>query len=223
MLATLAFLLGGTTGRVCAAETNAVIPYKVLDDMIRAIASLDRTKLEVQVSVISNNKAVSSADMSLTIKSATKGLIPVTLGTNGQILGFPQTKELRRENPGVVSNQPKGSLRLWVSMQLPVPEALTFRYQRLGDGVAEMNKAIKAQAGMLSLFAPKIEGVIFFFPEASAEKATVEIATAAGRRKYTADKKGWVKLNLEKGLVKENPEVTLSEKPRVISPDMSDL
>lgn len=223
LFATLALLLGADTGRVRAAETNAVIPYKALDDMMRPIANLDQTKLEVRVSVLSTNQAVQPSDISLAIKSVAKGLIPVTVGTNGQIFHFSQTKELRRENPGIVSNQPKGSLRLQVSVQLPLPEGLKFGYKRLGEGVVEMNKAIKAQAGMMSLFAPKIEGVIFLFPEASAEKATVEIATAAGRRKYTADKKGWVKLKLEKSLLAENPEVEVSEKPRGIAPDMSDL
>jgi hypothetical protein len=36
-----------------------------------------------------------------------------------------------------------------------LPEELTFRYARLGDGVAEANRMIKVQAGMMSLFAPK--------------------------------------------------------------------
>jgi len=166
---------------------------------------------------------VHPSDITLTIHSARKGMAPLRLGTNGQILEFPHDNELLRENPDVVANQPKGALQLWVFMQIPPPEGLTFRYNRLGDGVAEMNKAIHAQAGMvLSVIAPKIKGVIFF-PNAGAGKATVEIESAAGVKQYTADKAGRVKLRLEKALMTENPEIKVSEKPASIVPDMEDL
>src|SRR5205807_528971 len=98
--------------------------------------------------VSSTNKSVDPANITLAIHSASKGTIPVSLDTNGQILKFPHEKELVRENPSMVANQPKGSLRMMVSVQLPTPDTLTFRYARLGDGAAEMNKLIKSQAGL---------------------------------------------------------------------------
>lgn len=208
----------------CAADTNAVIPYKTLDDIFQPIAEVDPTKIEIHVFVASRNKAVQPSDISLTIQSAVSGNTPVPLGTNGQIFKFPHTKELRRENPPVVSNQPKGTLNLMITIQIPPSDDLTFPYRRLGDGVAEINKSIKAQAGlMLSLFAPKVQGVVFLFPKASAGKAKVEIVSAAGKREYTADKNGVIELKLDKALVVENPEVKLSEKPEHIVPDMSDM
>jgi hypothetical protein len=208
----------------CAAETNAVIPYQELDEIFQPIAGVDPAKLEIHVFVSSINKAVQSSNITLTIQSASKGKIPVLLDTDGLVLKFPDEKDLRHENPPVVSNQPKGTLRLWVAVQIPPSDELTFRYQRLGDGVAEMNKSIKTQAGLLlSLLAPKVQGVVFLFPKASAGKAKVEIAAAAGRREYTADKNGVIKLKLDKTLLTENPEVKISEKPRHIVPDMSDM
>ena len=204
-----------------AAETNAVIPYKTLDDMFQPISEIDATKLEIKVFVSLASKTVHPADITLTIQSAKKGMISIPIGTNGQIQKFPHEKELIRENPSIIANQPKGTLRLNVSMQLPPPDKLAFRYRRLGDGVVEVNKAIRAQAGLaLSLIAPKAQGVIFFFPKTSAGKATVEIASAAGKKEYTADKDGRVKLRLEKPLLAENPEVKVSEKPAHIVPDM---
>ena len=206
------------------ADTNAVIPYKTLDDMFQPISEVNPTKLEIHVFVSSRNKAVHPSDISLTIRSETKGMIPVTINTNGQILKFPHTKELHHENPPVISNLPKGTLNLTITMQLPPSDELTFRYSRLGDGVAEINKSIKAQAGMvMSLLAPKVQGVVFLFPKASAGKAKVEIASAAGKREYTADKDGVIKLKLEKPLLAENPEVEVSQKPDHIVPGMSDM
>jgi hypothetical protein len=203
-----------------ATNTNAVIPYKTMDDLCQMADGVDQTKLIVRVFVSSRNKAVQSSDIGITIQSATKGMIPVQIGTNGQVLNFPHEKELRRENPSLIANQPKGTLNLSLRAQLAIPDELTFRYRRLGDGVAEANKTIKAQAGMLSLFAPKAEGVTFFFPEASGGKAKVEIMLAAGKKEYTADQRGQVKLKLEKAILTENPEVKVSEKPQLVMPDM---
>ena len=219
-LAALAIFLACITQPSCAADTNAVIPYKSLDDLCQFIASVDPAKLDVRVFVSSNNKAVRPADISLTVQSAARGMIPVQVGTNGQVLKFPHEKELVRENPSVIANQPKGTLNLRVSMQLPQPDELSFRYNRLGDGVAEVNKAIKAKAGMLSWLAPKAEGVIFFFPKESAGKAKVEVASISHKSEFTADAKGEVKLKMDKALLAENPEVRLSERPHGIVPNI---
>lgn len=202
--------------------TNAVIPYKKVDAIFRPIAAINPAKLEVQVFVASTNKAVQAADIRMTIQSAAKGMIRLQVATNGQILNFPLQEELLRENPAIIVNQPKGTVHLNVSMQIPMPDGLNFPYQRLGDGVAEMNKTVKAEAGWaLALLVPKVEGVAFYFPIADAGKAAVEIESAKGKQKYTADTNGVVKLKLDKGLLAENPEVKLSEKPRLIEPDMS--
>lgn len=223
-LAVLAVILSCATQPGHAADTNAAIPYKDLDEMFQPIATVDPAKLEIHVFVSSTNKAVRPSDISLTIHSASKGLIPVRLGTNGQVINFPLEKVLRRENPLVVANQPAGTIELWVTIQIPPSDELTFRYRRLADGVAEINKSIKAQAGLvLSLLAPKVQGVVFLFPKASAGKAKVEIQSAAGTKEYTAGKYGRIKLKLEKALLAENPEVRVSEKPEHIVPDMEDM
>jgi len=204
-----------------AAGTNAVITYRMLDDVFQPIAKIDPAKLQVWMFVASTNKSVHPSDITLTLHSASRGLISLPLGTNGQILKFPHDPELVRENPSFVANQPKGTLQLTVTIQLPLPVELTFPYRRLGDGVAEANKSIREQAGLaLSWFAPKADGVVFSFSKASAGKATVEIAAAAGKKKYTADHNGQVTLKLEKPLLAENPEVKVSEKPVNIAPDL---
>ncbi len=203
-----------------ATDTNAVIPYKDLSDMFQPMAEIDRSKLEVLAFVSSTNKAVHPSDITLTIRSA-RGMIPVTVNTNGEILKFPLDQDLLRENPPVLANQPKGSIQMVVTVQFPVPEGLTFRYRLLGDGAAEMNKAIRKQAGwVLSLLAPKVQGAVFRFPTTSARKATVEIAAASGAKKYVADAHGVVTLPLNPSLVSENPEVRVSEKPLGIYPEI---
>ena len=219
-LTALIIFQSGWLTPIFAADTNAVIPYKELKEIFQPISQVDQSKLEIRVFISSTNQAVPPSDIRLTIHSA-KGAIPVALGTNGQVLQFPLDKNLLRENPAVLVNQPKGTVRLAVSVQLPMPDDLTFRYRRLGDGVAEMNKTIRTQAGaVLSLLAPKAQGVIFVFPKTGAGRAKVEIAAAAGGQELTADQRGQIKLKLDKSLLAENPEVKVSEKPVGIYPDL---
>lgn len=209
---------------VRAVETNAAVPYQNLDDMLQPISKIDSSKLEVMVFVRSTNHGVSLSNITLNIHSATKGMIPVDLNTNARIIHFPHDDALVKENPPVVSNLPKGAMRLAVFIKIPLTNALAFRYNRLGDGVAEMNKAMKRQAGWaMALLVPKIKGVVFYFPRTNAADATVEVASTSGLQKFTADQRGQIKLPLDAALLKENPEVRLSVKPQLVVPDMSEL
>jgi len=215
------------TGSPPTSQTTNGIPYKMLDDACQFAGSFDQTKLVVRVLITSKDKAVHPADIHLAIQSAVKGSIPVQLGMDGQVLNFPHDEVLRRENPRLVSDQPRGTLVLTVNDYLPMPKEYTFRYRLLGDAVAEANNGaakansmIKASyAGRLPLFTRTIQGVIFVFPKPGAKKAKVEIAAAAGRREYTADANGRIRLKVDKKLLAENPEVTVSERPQFVVPD----
>lgn len=203
-----------------ATTTNATIPYKELDKLSQIAASVNQSNLLFRVFMSSSNKNVHAGDITLAIQSATKGAIPVSLTTNGQLLNFPHEKELLRENPPVKSNQPKGSLRMMISIQIPMTNDLAIRYARLGDATTEMNKLIKAQAGLMSVIAPKSKSVTFHFSESKAGKAKVTIASAKGEKEFVADKDGDVTLTLDKALLLENPEVKMSEKPWGVAPDI---
>lgn len=203
-----------------ANTTNAAIPYKTMDDLCQIAAGADQSRLFVQVFVSSRNKAVQGSDITLTIQSAKEGNVPLQISTNGQILNFPHRKELVRENPFIIANQPKGTLSMYLRYEVPPAEELTFKYSRLGNASAEANKMIKSQAGLMSWVAPKSKGVVFVFPKESAGRAKVSIRAAAGSKEFTADDKGMVKLKLENSLLSENPDVQLSEKPQMVLPDI---
>lgn len=190
----------------------ATIPYAKLDEIWQKTDAIDRKKLIVLAQFGSSNKAVKPSDIVLSIRSSS-GAIPIRLSPEGDVLDFPRTEALRKENPPIETNQPKGTLALGMSLGVVVPDSLTFRYARIAEGLAEGNKAVKAQAGMLSLVAPSLKCVVFFFPPPGAGKATVEIAAAGGKKVLTADASGQVKLMLGSKITAENPEVRVSERP----------
>ena len=211
------------------------ISYQKADAVWQWFDSVDKSKLIVQASLTSNNNAAKPPDIQITIQSAIKGPIPVPLGSNGVVKGFPHDDALHRENPMVTFDHIKGcNLTVWAYM--PVPEDKIFTYDRLGDAVEEANHLI-ARAD--TIVRPSIVGwgsylawrwspssprkmrfhtMIFEFPKSSARTATVEIKTAAGAKTYKADADGLVKLKLDKQLLIEDPEVQTSEKPNAMVP-----
>ena len=231
-------LAAGTTTLVAQHESrrSPSIPYKMADDLWQLINGTDKTKFNLWASIASTNKAVQPGDIHIMIQSAVKGPISVRLGTNGQVVDFPHDEALRHENPPVTVN-PSGGGSLTISAYMPVPEDLTFRYNRLGDGVAEANNTIaKAEnkiirpdylgwANYINWYFStsrklKVQGVDFVFSKSSARTATVEIMAAAGTKTYKADANGQIKLILDKSLLLENPEVKVSEKPLMMGPDL---
>jgi hypothetical protein len=205
---------------VSAADENAVIPYKEIDRLWAFVSAVNPTNLTARVSVTSTNPAVSPSEIKMIVQTAI-GPAMVAVSTDGEIRRFPHDPELLRQNPPVVSNQPRGSLRLTLTWRLPLADFLGFRYSRLQDGVAEVNKAIKAQAGLMSAVSPQASGVIFVFPNASAGKAKVEIVSATDRKEYVADARGQVRLELDKARAAASVEVRLSEKAQLIIPDVN--
>lgn len=199
-----------------AVETNAVIPYTAVEKLLQVAQEADQTKLAVSVRITSAK--VRSPDMHLTIQSTSSGAIPVKLGPTGEVLDFPRTEKLRHEDPPILTDQPKGTLFVSLRSEVPVPASLSFPYARLADGLAEMKRITKAEAGLLSALAPSPQAVVFVFPRDSAGKAKVEILEGKEPKEWIADTNGFVKLTLEKFLVKENPQVRLSEKAEHIFP-----
>jgi hypothetical protein len=148
-------------------------------------------------------------------------LITLQFDERGQILNFPQSEQLRRENPNVNINLHGEEFGLVSKYYAPLPENLTFPYRLLGDAVTEANKMNKYinENTPLKDHQRLVHGFLFNFPKSSAGKATLVIAAASGRKEYTADVNGSIYFKLDQSLLKENPEVTASEKPVSISPN----
>jgi RNA polymerase sigma factor (sigma-70 family) len=229
-----AILMAGTglvAGYVHKKEDT--VYYKMVDDAYQLFSSVDQSKLVVNISITSPDKAVHPSDIHLIIESAVKGPIPILMSTNGEILNVPHDEALRRENPPV-EHEPKGRLNFSIYCHIPLT-ANIFSYGRLSDGVAEANKtfakidqllkssyANEVPSSTTKLIEQNIQEIAFLFPTSSAGKATVEIMSTTGVRKYTTDAKSQIKFKLDPTLVLEDPEVRVSEKPKFVAPDFWD-
>ena len=115
--------------------------YNMLDDAYQLAHSVDQSKFVLKIFIRPLNKPVRISDIHLTVQSLTEGVIPIELGTNGEVLNVPHDEKLRRENPPV-EHQPTNRLNLTINCYIPLPENFTFHYKLFSDGAAEADKML---------------------------------------------------------------------------------
>jgi hypothetical protein len=212
----VAILLALTLPVLVLAEENGSMPYATLYGFFHDAAGIDDSNLHAMIAVESDQPGVKPSQISLTIQ-ASKGPIKLNLADDGEIRDFPMSWDLLGENPPILSNQPKGTLRLRVAINLKVPDSLTFSYARLNELLQEANAAIRKQAGEYSGLAPQGKGLIFEFRDAS--QPTINVTSKSGTKTLRPDQNGDVTLPMDSESLADNPSVKLSEKPVKVSLD----
>lgn len=198
------------------AEENGSLAYVTLYGFFHDAAGLDDSNLHAMVAVESSEPEVKASQISLTIQ-ASKGPIKLSLGSDGEIRDFPMSWELLGENPLILSNQPKGTLRLRVAINLKVPDELIFSYGRLNELLQEANAAIRKQAGEFAQMAPQGKGLIFEFEGKG--QPTITVTSGSGSKTLRPDSNGDVTLPIDSESLADNATVKLSEKPVKVSLD----
>jgi len=131
-------------------------------------------------------------------------------------LQLPLDEQLLRDNPTISTNLAAGRpLVLRPQVAFVLPATLTWPGSDLAAAVAQANAAIRSQAGMFSLFAPKAKAVRFRFAEPG---ATVSVMSAAGSRVIRGDSNGVVEVLLDKSIQKPGVMLVLSAMPKSIVP-----
>lgn len=188
------------------AQEFGQIPYLTVDQNIERAAGVDPSKIAARL-LLTSRTGVKPADVTLTIQSKAAP-IKLTISPDGGIGDFPRTDALRKENPQVVTNQPKGSIDLNVEIGVPIPSELTFPYQLLVDGARALNRPLKGQ-----LENPSPTKLKFLFDD---PKATISAPGKGGTVTVKADAKGEAILEVDPALGKDGAKVTFSTKARWI-------
>ena len=194
------------------AEEMGKIPYAMLHEVFARAAKVKNPNLRA-VAVFVPRPGVEPRDVTLIIQ-AKKGSIKVELDPDGEIRSFPMNDELLKENPFILTNQPKGTSELNVSIGIVVQNSLTYSYRQLHDLLEQANAEIMKQGGTPSPVAPKVKALLFQFEKP--DKATLTIAAKGGPQILTANDETGIRLTMDNNLVSEDPKLTVSEKPRRI-------
>jgi hypothetical protein len=199
----------------------ANLPYRSLCQMVR----LDFTKTTgltnelVSLKIGSKNPKVELKDIAMFIDSIS-GHIPLVIDTNG-VMALPISKELIKENPDVVANQPKGSMTMEVSMafggKLKTSIAKRkgmIRYSglfivetmktQMRNELTELNKEDDIDSAL------QTATVVHLQAKTDLESSHVTILAKQGDIKITPVKPGRFVMHFNPKLMKENPWIRLS-------------
>lgn len=214
----LGFSAALLTAFSCAASDEfARLPYGQIYNVEKAQAELNRahTNLAVALTLESTTPGVKTGDLILYI-DARGGKIPITLGSGGEF-AVPLRDDWLTENPWIVVNQPRGTMKLnWKVGAVLGKIERTVHYARLMQPVRD-SQIVQEQ--MLHFFpnSPKVvaTGLKLTFPSGK-ESAIAVIHSKDGDRKLQANGAGEIVLPLDPDLLQEDPRITLSDLPGIV-------
>ena len=214
---------------VVVAETpRASFSYDELHDMLQKAATAGNGLDNIGIKppqVASVLCGVTAADIHLQMQPAGKPAVVLPVAADGS-LQLPMDAALYKENPLIISNQPKHTLNFKVSIRFIPPAAGAGDYRTLMTDVGQINTLIHREAGMLSWFAPKVEGLIFLFGK---NTATLTIHTPKGDTVMQAEASPYqflpadtriIQVKYDQDLYASNPAVDLSLAPTDVMPLM---
>jgi hypothetical protein len=196
-----------------AAQEREWVPYRKLVEMVKldkfyALPASERDKVQLYARLNPVNKAIKPTDVRLTIvDGATRQ--PISLDARGLALVVPNPKWLANDAK-IWTSLPAGEkMSIGFDLGAVLPEGTQWNYASVMGSVPQANASVGKVAGMMSMFVPKMTAVIFKFDK----PAQMTIKARDGERRYATDAKHQVRLKLDKDLLKENPQVALSERP----------
>jgi hypothetical protein len=196
---------------------NARIPYRLLYQAQRTQTDWNNThtNLLVAMTIESERAEVKSSDFKLFI-DAKAGQIPVEIRPGGEFT-VPVRDDLLAEDDWIITNQPKGTVRLnWRVALLPGRLGRSFHYGRIMRPVRE-SETIHEQMRTIFPGSPKLTVTGLMIGFAPTDKApVVTIHSKDGNRNLTANDRGEVIIPLTADLLEEDPLVTTSGEPGVV-------
>ena len=196
-----------------AAQEREWVPYRKLVETVRldkfyALPAAERDKVQLYARLNPVNKAIKPTDVRLTIvDGATRQ--PLPLDARGLALVVPNPKWLAND-ARIWTSLPAGEkMSIGFDLGAVLPEASQWHYASVMGSVPQANASVGKVAGMMSMFVPKMTAVIFKFDK----PAQLTIKAKGGDKRYATDSKHHLRLKVDEALLKENPQVTLSERP----------
>lgn len=209
----LSSLLLSLTLSAQAAGEREWIPYRKLVETVKAdkfyaLPAGERDKVILYARLVPLNKAIAPPDAKLVVvDGASRTPFPLDAAGRGRIVPNPQWLA---DDAKIWTSLPAGEkMSLGFDIGAVLPEAAQWNYATVMGAVPQSNAAIGKVAGALSMFVPTMKSVIFKFDK----PAQLTIKAKGGERRHATDAKNQVRLKLDGDLLKENPLVTLSERP----------
>lgn len=199
---------------VAGAADRVWHPYREICERLglkkfHEIPEAQKDHLRILFKVPAGDPALRALVLTIDSRQHPRTIVPDATGA----IEFPYDEALLQENPNVLVNLPEGKKASFeLDLRPRAPTALDLSYNDLMGGVAQANALIRAEAGMLSLFAPTLHGVVLQFERADGQAVT--IGTGATQRRIGVDAQARITVPYDAALATANPPMTLSALPQ---------
>jgi hypothetical protein len=196
---------------------NARLPYHQIYSVQKAQAELNRTHTNLLILLVMQPTSpdVKISDLKVYIDSKS-GPIPIVINTLGDFV-IPMRDDLLAEDPWLITNQPRGTMRLsWKMGLMPGPMPKSIHYAKL---MRPLRDCQDVQDEMRQLFPgtqkATVAGLKFTFPRAE-KRAVITIHSREGERTLEANDNSEITVPLISDLIEEDPEISLSTSPAAL-------
>lgn len=204
---------GALSGRPVEFNDLARLPYahllRIAQSDARAKADAKSYKLRIQ----SRNANVTPKDIELFLDVKDAPLVLVV--DNDGFVEVPHNEDLISKNPDLVANQPRGSLNIFVELEVPKVSPPQIKdgkvaYQELFRPLVEIQTEMRKVDPTFGL-----SGQQQFVLEIETGEEPIKITRAFGARTYRPNSRGKVYMIMESYLYEENPEVEIPDKAKM--------
>lgn len=211
LLASLICLLTWSTFSPAASEQRLSYAEQLGPLLILSDPKFDRLQGIYLVCEANTSHACPGVEISLVDG---KQVRPLKIAANCRV-DVPITQELADRGAEFLFQKPDRApkCQIFANVTAKLPAGLEWRYRDLSVFGEQLQEYIKHSSGVLSLFAPKLRGLLIRFDKGDAAKLTIHAKSGEIALQSTD---GELRLPIDKRLVEENPTVTLSVPPLTV-------
>ncbi|MDH4410862.1 MAG: hypothetical protein QE273_14695 [Verrucomicrobiales bacterium] len=197
------------SGRSLAFNDLARLPYQQLLRIAQSDARAKSDATSYKLRIQSRNPKITPKDIELFLDVKDKPLVLVI--DNDGFVEVPHKKELVDANPDLVANQPRGSLNIFVDLEVPrvsPPEIKDGKvaYQELFRPLVEIQAEMRKVDPTFGL-----SGQQQFVLEIETGEKPIKITRDLGSRTFRPNARGKVYMIMEAYLYEENPQVEVPD------------
>ncbi|MEM7699773.1 MAG: hypothetical protein AAF236_15370 [Verrucomicrobiota bacterium] len=201
------------SGRPLDYAELARLPYKQLIKIAESDARAKKDAETYRLRIQSRNPDVGAKDIELVLNVPDAPIMLVV--DNDGFVEIPYSEDLLEKNPDLVANQPRGSLNIFVDLEVPkiTPPKITngrVAYQELFRPLVEIQNEMRKVDPTFGL-----TGQQQFVLEIETGEEPIKITRAFGARTYRPNPRGKVYMIMESYLFEENPEVEVPDDVKI--------
>jgi len=196
------------SGRPLDFNNLARLPYRQLITIAQSDARAEPDAKSYKLRIQSRDTSVKSSDIELFLNLEEGPMVLVV--DNDGFVEVPHREDLLEKNPELVANQPRGSLNIFVDLEIPkVPPPKIVdgkvEYRELFRPLVEIQNEMRKVDPTFGLTGQQ------FVLEIETGEAPIKITRTLGSRTFRPNSRGKVYMIMESYLYEENPEVEIPD------------